>query len=213
MVQKSFIDHIRRNSVWRITRYKSEEDRADGVVYCAAESKELFNAPQISVIRGGFIGAFENLPVLLRKLGNAPMHDIFGSMSHLFGGNILLNEGINELWTIMCTASSGTKFDSTNAYLGVGDSSTAEAASQTGLQAAVNKLYKAMDASYPTYGTSQKATWKSTFTSAEANFGWNEFTVANGNSDSAVNLNRKVSAQGTKVAGQEWELTFEISLS
>jgi hypothetical protein len=129
-----------------------------------------------------------------------------------FDGNVLLNEGINELWTILCS-SGGTKFDNTNAYLGVGDSSTAEDASQTGLQAATNKLYKGMEASYPTYGTSQKATWKSSFGSAEANFAWNEFTVANGSSDAAKNLNRKVSAQGTKTSGQTWELTLEITLS
>jgi hypothetical protein len=128
-------------------------------------------------------------------------------------GNIMLNEGINELWTILATAGSGTKFDNTNAYLGVGDSDDAEAASQTGLQAATNKAYVGMDGGYPTYGTDQKATWRATFGSAVANFDWNEFTVANGDSDAAVNLNRKVSDQGTKVAGQVWELTLEITLS
>lgn len=127
-------------------------------------------------------------------------------------GNLLLNEGINLLLSLLA-GGAGTDFGNANAYLGVGDSSTAASASQTGLQAATNKLYKAMDASYPTYGTSQKITFKSTFTSAEANFNWNEFTVANGNSDAAVNLNRKVSAQGTKVSGQTWELTLEITLS
>lgn len=129
-----------------------------------------------------------------------------------FEGNLLLNEGINEIWTILCS-SGGTKFDNSNAYLGVGDSSTAESASQTGLLAATNKLYKAMDTGYPTYGTGQKATWKATFGGAEANFAWNEFTVANGNSDAAKNLNRKVSSQGTKQSGQTWELTLEITLS
>ena len=128
-------------------------------------------------------------------------------------GNLLLNEGINELWTILCSTASGTKFSNANAYLGVGDSSTAESASQTGLQAATNKLYVAMDTSYPTFGTLQKATWKSTFTETQANFAWNEFTVANGSSDSAVNLNRKVSAQSTKVSGQVWELSLVITLS
>jgi len=127
-------------------------------------------------------------------------------------GNLLLNEGINELWSLVC-GTGGVKFDNTNAYLGVGDSSTAAAATQTGLQASTNKLYKAMDATYPTYGTSQLATWKSTYGSSEANFAWNEFTVANGNSDSADNLNRVVSSQGTKVAGQTWELTLQITLS
>ena len=129
-----------------------------------------------------------------------------------FDGNLLLNEGINELWSLVC-GTGGVKFDNTNAYLGVGDSSTAEAATQTGLQAATNKLYVAMMATYPTYGTSQKATWKASFDTGDANFEWNEFTVANGNSDSADNLNRKVSAQGTKTSGQTWELTLEITLS
>ena len=125
--------------------------------------------------------------------------------------NLLLNEGINQLWTILCS-SGGTKFDNSNAYLGVGDSSTAAAASQTGLQASTNKLYKAMDSGFPTYGTLQKATFQSTFGESEANFAWNEFTVANGNSDSATNLNRKVESAGTK-SGGTWELTLEIELA
>lgn len=128
-------------------------------------------------------------------------------------GNMLLNEGINELFTILCSASSGTKFSNANAYIGVGDSSTAEAASQTGLQATTNKLYKAMDTGYPTYGTNQQAIWRATFTGSEANFAWNELTVANGNSDSSVNLNRRVSAQGTKASGQTWQVTLTITLS
>ena len=127
-------------------------------------------------------------------------------------GNGLLNEGINELLTLACS-SSGTKFDTTNAYLGVGDSATAFDAAQTGLQAVTNKTYKAMDSGYPTYGTDQKVTFKSTFTGSDANFDWNEFTVANGNSDSSKNLNRKVSAEGTKASGQIWELTLEISVA
>jgi len=126
--------------------------------------------------------------------------------------NLLLNEGINELWTILCSAG-GTKFDNTNAYIGVGDSSTAAAAAQTGLQAVTNKLYKGMEAGFPTYGTDQKAVWKSSFGSAEANFAWEEYTVANGSSDTADNLNRKVESKGTKSSGDTWDLTLEITLS
>jgi len=140
--------------------------------------------------------------------------DLFGiPQMTIFNGNLTLNEGINEMFTIFASASSGTKFDNTNAYLGVGDSNTAEAASQTGLQASTNKAYVAMDVSYPTYGTSQQAVWKSTFGLSTANFAWNEFTLANGNSDSSVNFNRKVSSQGTKQADQIWELTQTASMS
>lgn len=128
-----------------------------------------------------------------------------------FEGNLLLNEGINELWTLVCS-SGGTKFDSTNARLGVGDSNTAEAATQTGLQG-TNKTFKAMDTGFPTFGTAQKAIWRATFGGTEGNHAWNEFTVVNGADDTAKNLNRKVSAQGTKGSGQIWELTLEITLS
>ena len=126
-------------------------------------------------------------------------------------GNILLNSGINELWTLVCS-SGGTKFDNTNAQLGVGDSNTAENATQTDLQATTNKAYAGMVSGYPTYGTNQKATWKASFDGNAANFAWNEFVVRNGATASKC-LNRKVSAQGTKTSGQVWELTLEITLS
>ncbi len=128
-----------------------------------------------------------------------------------FKHNLLLNEGINELWTILCS-SSGTKFDNANAYIGVGDSNTAAEATQTGLLGS-NKTYKIVDGGFPTYGTEQKAIWKSTFQSGDGNYAWEEFTVANGNSDSAKNINRKVSSEGTKQATQIWEITLEITLS
>lgn len=123
-------------------------------------------------------------------------------------GNMLLNEGITALQNLLIGAAE-TAFNNANSYLGVGDSSSAEAASQTGLQASTNKLYKAMEATYPLI-SSQTTTWRAVFGSSEANFAWNEFTVASGNSDAADNLNRKVSAQGTKASGQTWTLDLQI---
>ena len=126
-------------------------------------------------------------------------------------GNILLNEGITALQNLL-TGAAETAFNNANSNLGVGDSNTAESAAHTGLQAASNKLYKGMEATYPTIAA-QTTTWRSVFASAEANFAWNEFTVASGNSDAADNLNRKVSAQGTKAAGQTWTLDLAITWS
>jgi len=126
-------------------------------------------------------------------------------------GNVLLNEGITLLQNLLIGAG-GTAFNNASAYLGVGDSSTAAAAAQTGLQAASNKLYKAMEATYPLVA-SQTTTWRSVFGSTDANFAWAEFTVANGNSDASTNLNRKVSAQGTKASGQTWTLDLAITWS
>ena len=130
-------------------------------------------------------------------------------------GNLLLNEGINLLWTLTADGT-GTPFDDTNAYIGVGDDATAASATQTGLQAVddpAHKLYKAMDGGFPTFGTDQKATWRATFGSSEANFAWNEITVANGNSDAATNLNRLVQYMGTKVSPGVWQVSLEITLS
>jgi len=129
-----------------------------------------------------------------------------------FKDNCLLNEGINELFTIICS-SGGTKWDNANARLGVGDSSTSESPTQTGLQATSNKTWKEMMSGYPTYGTDQKAIWRAQFTETEANYTWTEFTLVNAADDSGKNLNRKVSSQGTKLPGQIWELSLQITLT
>lgn len=125
-------------------------------------------------------------------------------------GNLFLAEGINYIWTALC-GGSFTPFDSTHACIGVGDGTTPENYSQTGLQG-TNKYYKSMDTGYPTYGTDRKATFRATFGANEANFAWNEWTVANGCSDDAINLNRKVESLGTKSPGSTWILTVELSI-
>lgn len=129
------------------------------------------------------------------------------AVSHI-DGNLLLNEGINNLWDL--ATGSGTSW--ATPYLGVGDSLTAVSASQTGLQAATNKVYVAADAGYPTTD-SQQIVVQATFDGDTANFDWNEFTICTGDSDAGVNLNRAVSAQGTKTSGQIWVLTVDVTLS
>jgi len=129
-----------------------------------------------------------------------------------FPGNCLLNEGINELWTLVA-GTGATLFNNANAYIGVGDDATAAVATQTGLIAATNKKYNPMDTSYPTYGSSQKVTHRATFASGDANFHWQEITAANGNSDASKNLNRKVQDMGTKASATSWVATQEVTLS
>jgi hypothetical protein len=126
-------------------------------------------------------------------------------------GNVLLNEGITAMWNLI-GGLTATAFSNANAYLGVGDSATAATASQTGLQASTNKAYVAMSATYPQV-SNQTITFQGIFDGSTGNFAWNEMTVASGNSDSAVNMNRKVSSQGTKISGQVWTLTLAITLS
>ena len=128
-------------------------------------------------------------------------------LSH-FWGNQVTTEGMDQLFTILCS-SGGTKYDAATAQCGTGTSSTGEAYADSSLTAGV---WKGMMASFPTYGSSRKATWKSEFLSAEANQAWNEFSVRNG-SGTDLMLNRKVSAQGTKSSGQVWELTLDLTFN
>lgn len=131
-------------------------------------------------------------------------------------GNVALLEGLYLLCGIISGIdTTSPRWDAANAYLGVGDSTTAESSTQTGLLGA-NKMYKSMDSGFPQRAASPSASpqfvrWRATFGPNEANFTWNEFTVANGSSDAAVNLNRKVVSKGTKTTGETWTLELEIT--
>ena len=125
-------------------------------------------------------------------------------------GNLLLNEGINELFKLI-GGTGGTKWDNSNARLGVGNSNAAASATQTDLQGGSTK-FNAMDSTYPITGADQKAVFRATFGSADANFPWEEWTIDNG-AVGLKNMNRKVTALGTKVSGTTWVFTVEISLS
>lgn len=127
-------------------------------------------------------------------------------------GNLLLNEGIGEAWDLIIAAGTPVAFSNANSYIGVGDSTTAESAAHVDLQAATNKLYKAMESGYP-QRSAQTVTWRSVFGSADANYAWQEFTVSNTSSGTGKNLNRKVSNQGTKAVGQTWTVDLAITLS
>lgn len=126
--------------------------------------------------------------------------------------NIALNTGINLIWTLVC-GGDGIAFTEGNSFIGIGDSDAAEDITQTGLQATTNKLYKKMEPGYPTFGTIEQVNWQSVFGAQDANFDWKEFTVANGDTSSAVHLNRKVSDQGTKTAGEVWSVRLTITLA
>ncbi len=136
-------------------------------------------------------------------------------------GNMLVYGGISNIWE--CLKGGGTStpgqnltfFDNTNAKLGVGDGTAAEAATQTDLQG-TNKTRKAMDATYPTHtdGTtvsSNVITFQATFATGEANHGWKEWGTFNAASGGRM-LNRKQVDLGTKASGT-WTLQVTITLS
>ncbi len=201
-------DRSNHSTRWQITRFSEDVfmNRVKSLWDKASEALILAGY----YFRHGNIAAYEKWKALsdvLMAEGESNAYNI-----SVIEGNILLNEGINALWNIACGNGSETAWNNANARLGVGDSSTAENATQTDLQASTNKLYKAMDGGYPTSGTSQKGTWKSTFGSSEANYAWNEFVIDNGGT-ALKTMNRKVSSQGTKISGQIWAASADITLS
>lgn len=141
-------------------------------------------------------------------------------------GNLLMYGGASVLWECLKAAGTSTAgqaltfFDNTHAALGVGDSSTAAAATQTDLQAATNKLRVAMVATYPTHvdGTDgadhATITYQSSFSTSQANWEWLEVGLFNcATAATGRMLNRKVVSYGTKTSSDTWVLTLAISLA
>lgn len=123
--------------------------------------------------------------------------------------NAMVDGGINAL-LLLLVGGGGTAYNNANAYLGVGDSATAWGTAQTDLQAASNKLRVAMKATYPQTGT-KKQTFSSDFTTAQANWAWQEWAIFNAAAAGTM-LNRKVESLGTKASGT-WTLTVDFSLA
>lgn len=124
--------------------------------------------------------------------------------------NALVTAG-ESLWLDLLIGAGGTVYSNPNSFLGVGDSSTAWAAGQTDLQAATNKLRKAMDLTFPSR-SGNVMTWRSTFATTDANFVWNEWAVFNASAAGTM-LNRSATNLGTKTNASAWQLTATVTLS
>ncbi len=114
----------------------------------------------------------------------------------------------------LATATNGeavTAFNNANAYIGSGDSAAAFAATQTDLQAATNKLRKAMDATYP-QRSANVLTYRATFATSDANWAWQEWAIFNAASAGTM-MSRKVESLGTKTIAQSWQMTATITLN
>lgn len=166
--------------------------------------KELDRMVEAGKLCGVFqVTKFENDQALLL---NEPY--LIGDPFH----NQLVNVGLTAVWNLVTNQNAVTAFSNANANIGVGDSTAAFALTQTDLQAASNKLRVAMDASFPNTPVLGVEQWRSTFTSAQANYAWQEFAIFNANAAGTM-LNRALSVQGTKTSGQSWQILYQITLS
>lgn len=128
---------------------------------------------------------------------------------HEHEGNLITSGGVQILWQLF-SGESATAYSHDNAYVGVGDSTTASTSGMTDLQASSNKLRRAVQVGSP--GRSLNfITYQAVFSGSDANFAWNEFSVFNDPS-AGVMFNRAVSSGGTKTLGQVWVAAVTIYL-
>ncbi len=101
-------------------------------------------------------------------------------------------------------------YNNANAHLGVGNSATAFAASQTDLVGA-SKTRKAMDATFPSVATNV-ITAQATFGTADANHAWDEVGFFNGATANTM-MSRVVVALGTKTSASTFVLTLTLTVT
>lgn len=191
-----------------VKRWESWE-QADGLKWnCVTRVDKFLGDPTFEERESGLVVPYESLEIV---------------------GNILTIGGASVLWETLIgngTTTAGqalTYFNNAQAAIGVGNSATAAADTQTNLLGAVagtDRFRVAMDATYPlhtdTTGTagSKSITYRSTFGTGTANIVWNEWGVFNSATDGTGRmLNRKQEALGTKTSAASWVLTITLSLA
>lgn len=203
-VQTAPHDVVVWRAEWQVQKFNHAADQLADLGFAPDDISTISGEEQISILRDAGIGADETIDRV---------------------GNLLMYGGASCLWQCLIgngTASAGqalTYFNNAQAAIGVGDSSTAAAATQTDLVAATNKLKKAMDSTYPQHtdaATSGAASiiFRSTFATGDANWAWQEWVV--GNSTTAATgriLNRKVESLGTKTSAASWQFTVTLTLA
>lgn len=134
-------------------------------------------------------------------------------------GNLITNAGWTRLMNLLTNQGATQALDATHARIGVGNSNTAEAYTDTDLGAAAgsaNRWFQLVSGA-GTLGTRTLA-FTASFASADGNLAWNEFGIdfgtASGNTVTAPLFNHKAGiAQGTKASGQTWSATATLTFS
>jgi len=123
----------------------------------------------------------------------------------------LTNAALTVLVPAVAGTSIPTPWNGSNTRIGVGDSSTAFAITQTDLVAATNKFRQLVTGS-PTVGglPAYTLTYVALFATTDANYTWAEWATFNAAS-SGLMLQRFVQALGTKTSAQSWQLTVTLT--
>lgn len=190
----------------------------DGIEWAARVAREAWDTDQVEYAqrKHGLISPAMVSSALLRALRLKP--DLL-----VVDGNLLVNQGIQRFEDLMLAAG-GTALNNANSYLGVGDTSTAAAATDTDFGAAAgatHRFLRAMNATYPSR-SGQVITLQSDFPGTDAAFHWQEWGASIGASSASGDgftvptllVNHKITDLGTKPGtSATWTLTATITLS
>lgn len=181
-----------------------------------APSLTAYKEDAIAAARDAGIPVWEGRATVLKFAGDstdeADLYEVVEGTP-----NLLTYGGASAFWHRVIGGTTVAAFSNANAALGVGDSTTAAANTQTDLQAATNKNYLPMDTGYPlhTDGTGSggaSCQFRATAGTGTANYAWAEWAVFNATSTGRM-LNRKVEALGTKTSASTWQLLVTLSLA
>lgn len=169
---------------------------------------------------------------LTRLLGHEPTADDFTRLGAdpfavtEIEGNLLTTAGLGHLTTVLTDNTATEVISTARSFLGVGDSSTAAAVTDTALVAATNKYYQTLDSvtRQTTTVTNDSVQAVATYGTSIANYAWNEWVLGSstgGTLTAGTSLpgtgnfiyNRKVASMGTKASGASWTFTVTIKFS
>ena len=123
--------------------------------------------------------------------------------------NLMLDEGVDIIWDLINESNAVDYYTNALARMGVGNSTTAAAKTDTGLIGG-STVFLAMVATYPLSTTAQRVDFKGSAADGIGEFAWEEFSVDNGTTPND-NLQRLVSAKGTKSTGEVWTAEVQIT--
>lgn len=111
---------------------------------------------------------------------------------------------------------STSAFNYSNAHIGIGNSNTGFASSQTDLQGASTKR-KGMESAFPSRdpdsdGSDNKVRFKAIFGTTDANFRWEEWGIFNSSSGGTMH-SREVEYIGEKTNKASWTFSIDITLT
>lgn len=195
--------------------------RTDSIKWNAHARVDKFTIDQVRACQAAL--GLDREPISYELFGFCTPDDHIESL-----GNLLTRQGKKRIMDRLLSTASNAGLSSTVGRIGVGNSNTAAADTQTDLQASAgsaNRQFELVD-SAPAVGSGASSgvgTFVATFETGDANFAWEEWGIDGGTADGTTVtadtnttpglINRKVTSLGTKTSAASWVFTVTITIT